>query len=90
LVDWSTKSICVKTPIVLVPSLSTYLANFNDYEFAESSIALVTATTIQFGFLIYPFIILTTCYSMSFGWSPIGFFIIPGKSTRRRSKTFLE
>lgn len=29
---------------------------------------------IQFGFFIYPLIILTTCYSISLGWSPIGFY----------------
>jgi hypothetical protein len=39
-------------PIVLNPYLSIYLANFNDYEFAESSVALDTATIIQFGFFM--------------------------------------
>ena len=59
--------------MVLIPYLSTSLANFNDYEFAESSVALETATIMQLGFFMYPFIIFTTCYSISFGWSPVGF-----------------
>ena len=48
----STRSIWVRTPIVLIPYLSIYLANFNDYELAESSVALDTATMMQLGFLI--------------------------------------
>lgn len=48
--------------MVLSPSLSIYLANFNDYELAESSVAFDTATIIQFGFFMYPFTILVTCY----------------------------
>lgn len=52
LTESSTKSIWVSTPMVRIPSLSTSRASFNDYEFAESSVAFVTATIIQFGFLI--------------------------------------
>lgn len=71
----STRSTWVKTPIVLIPSLSISRANLRDYEFAESSVAFDTAIIMQFGFLMYPFIILRTCYSISFGWSPVGFWI---------------
>lgn len=60
-----------------MPSLSTSLANFSDYELAESSVAFDTATMMQLGFLMYPFIIFTTCYSISLGWSPIGFCLKP-------------
>jgi len=48
----STKSTWVKTPIVLIPSRSIYLANFKDSEFAESSIAFDTAIIMQFGFFM--------------------------------------
>jgi len=48
----STKSIWVRTPIVRAPYLSTYLASFSDYELAESSVALDTATIMQLGFLM--------------------------------------
>ena len=86
----STKSTWVSTPTVRMPYLSIYRASFNDSEFAESSVAFDTATIMQLGFFMYPFTILITCSSMSFGWSPTGFFIMPGKSTKSKSNTFLE
>ena len=70
----SSKSTWVNTPIVRRPSLSIYLANLRDYEFAESSVAFETATIIQFGFFMYPLTIFITCYSISLGWSPTGFY----------------
>jgi hypothetical protein len=35
-----------------MPYLSIYLASFNDYEFAESSVAFDTATMMQLGFFM--------------------------------------
>jgi hypothetical protein len=86
----SSKSTWVRTPMVLRPSLSIYRASLRDSELAESSVAFDTATMMQFGFFMYPLTILMTCSSMSFGWSPTGFFMMPGKSTNKRSRTFLE
>lgn len=71
----STRSTCVRTPMVRIPYRSIYLASFKDSELAESSVAFDTAIIMQFGFFIYPFTIFVTCSSMSFGWSPIGFWI---------------
>jgi len=45
----------VETPIVRMAYLSTYLANFRDYELSESSVALDTATIMQFGFFVISF-----------------------------------
>ena len=49
----STKSILVKTPIVLDPFSSNSQASFSESEFATSMLAGVTARIIELGFCIY-------------------------------------
>jgi len=61
------RSILVRTPIVLVPSGSTSLANFNPSEFARSWLPGVTARMIQLGFETYFSSISLICFSISFG-----------------------
>jgi len=77
----------VITPNVLVPCGSTSLANFNDSLLAKSSFPLLTANINEFLFLMYGIIKSNIFLSMSLGYSPTGFLVIPGKSTNMRSTT---
>ncbi|OMH82127.1 hypothetical protein AX774_g4397 [Zancudomyces culisetae] len=89
-VPLSIRSTFVNTPIVLSPSGSTSLANFNPSELAKSVFAAVTARIIAFGRVIYFIIISRICRSISLGWSPTGTLVSPGKSTSVKVSTFGE
>ena len=84
------KSIFVNTPIVLNPSGSTSRANFSPSELAKSVFAAVTAKMIHDGFEMNLRTISLICFSISFGWSPTGTFVKPGRSTRVSVTTFGE
>mmetsp|Transcript_15201 Transcript_15201/g.28925 ORF Transcript_15201/g.28925 Transcript_15201/m.28925 type:complete len:218 (+) Transcript_15201:1241-1894(+) len=83
----SMRSSFVRTPSVRDPSGSTSLASFSDSELARSAFAGETATMMELGLRMYLRDIARICCSMLAGWSPTGFFVIPGKSTRDRERT---
>jgi hypothetical protein len=84
------RSTLVRTPIVRVPSGSTSRAILRPSELAKSVLAGVTARTMQAGLEMYLKSISRICFSMSFGWSPTGTLVKPGKSTRVRVRTLGE
>ncbi|KAH3665787.1 hypothetical protein OGAPHI_003975 [Ogataea philodendri] len=89
-VPWSIRSNLDKIPMVLFPNGSTCLASFKDSELTKSTLAGETARMMEFGFEMYSKIKFLICLSISVGWSPIGIFVRPGKSTIVKLRTFGE
>lgn len=79
-------SIFVKTPIVLFPSGSSYLAIYKPSETLISWFAGITQRIIVSGFSQYFLAIALVIASISLGWSEPykGILVIPGKSTNVR------
>ena len=75
---------------VRLPSGSTSRANLRPSELARSVLAAVTARMMAFGFVMYLRIISRICFSISFGWSPTGTLVRPGRSTSVRVRTLGE
>ena len=62
----------------------------NYKNFAKSVFAAVTAKMIHDGFEMNLRTMSRICFSISFGWSPTGTFVKPGRSTRVSVTTFGE
>lgn len=88
--DTHIRSTFVRTPMVLTPSGSTSRAILRPSELARSWLAGETARMIQADFEIYFINISRICFSISFGWSPTGTFVSPGRSTSVNVRTFGE
>lgn len=91
LVPWSMRSILVRTPIVRLPSGSTWRASFRASEFTISTLAGDTARIMLLGLAIYSEIRFRVCFSMSVGWSPMGTYkyVNCAQSWRRDSQAYL-
>ena len=66
---------------------STYRANFKASELTISTLAGDTAKIMLLGFAMYSDMSVLVCFSISVGWSPMGTFVKPGKSTSVRLRT---